>query len=238
MYEIHHNELGKIIVKTHSGAKNIIARKKQDGILLTVPKGCNSKNVENALEKLKIKILQTPPPAPPPLITEETRIETLAFTASIRQTIMTEKYLLSLKNNELTVFVPSDIDITSPAVQQQIKHIILEALRMEAKKILPQKTDFLAKKLQIPYAQVKINSSRSRWGSCSSGKIINLSLFLLFLPEEYVDYVILHELAHTMEMNHGIRFWHILSKMCGEDAKKISRNLRKLQIESMRYFPR
>lgn len=236
MYELHHNELGKIIVKPpHPRAKHIIARKKEGYILLTIPQGCKQKNVETALQELKPKLLQISTPIPQ-LITEETCIETHTFTARILQSAMVSDYLLSLKNNELTLFIPAGIDIKKTDVQEKIKNRILQAVRIEAKRMLPQKTALLAKEHGTSYQQVKINSSRSRWGSCSCKKTINLSLYLLFLPEKYIRYVILHELAHTLEMSHSTRFWNILSDMCGEDAKKISSSLRKLHVESMRYF--
>ena len=56
------------------------------------------------------------------------------------------------------------------------------------------------------YTSLKINSARRRWGSCSAKKQINLSLYLMLLPEELIDFVIVHELCHTREMNHGERF--------------------------------
>jgi predicted metal-dependent hydrolase len=55
--------------------------------------------------------------------------------------------------------------------------------------------------------EVKLKYIHSRWGSCSSSGNINLSTRLLFAPPEVVDYVIIHELAHLVELNHGPRFW-------------------------------
>lgn len=235
MYEIHHKELGKIIVKPHVRAKNIIARKKEDCILLTVPLRHTSHNIEKALQVLIPKLLATPAPTIK-TITENTRIETLTFTARIQPSHLIDDYLLSLKNNELIVFVPPKAEIAHPEVQQKIRNGVLQIMRMEAKRVLPEKTDALAKRFGLKYEQVKINSSRARWGSCSARKSINLSLYLLFLPQAYMEYVILHELAHTVEMNHSPRFWKLLSDMCGEDAKKISRALKKLPLENMAYF--
>jgi predicted metal-dependent hydrolase len=68
----------------------------------------------------------------------------------------------------------------------------------------------LAQEHRFEVSQVVIRSQRTRWASCSSKKTISLNVRLLFLPEPLVRYVLLHELAHTREMNHGSRYWAIL----------------------------
>ena len=64
----------------------------------------------------------------------------------------------------------------------------------------------LAEKYGFEFQSVKINSAKKRWGSCSTRRNINLSLFLMLLPEELIDFVLVHELCHTREMNHGKNF--------------------------------
>lgn len=64
---------------------------------------------------------------------------------------------------------------------------------------------------QVPVDQVKLKYTSSRWGSCSSKGNLNFSTKLLFAPEEVIDYVIIHELAHRIEMNHSSKFWKLVS---------------------------
>ncbi len=60
---------------------------------------------------------------------------------------------------------------------------------------------------------VKLRYNYSKWGSCSSNQVISLSTRLIFAPQEVVDYVIVHELAHLIEMNHSSRFWSIIEEI-------------------------
>jgi predicted metal-dependent hydrolase len=62
------------------------------------------------------------------------------------------------------------------------------------------------------YSKAAIRFQRTRWGSCSIKKNINLNRTLVFLPPELVEYLMIHELCHTVEMNHSKRFWELVSK--------------------------
>jgi predicted metal-dependent hydrolase len=70
--------------------------------------------------------------------------------------------------------------------------------------------------------RVAIRDQRRRWGSCSSRKNLNFNYKLLFLPEHLRDYVIIHELCHLVEMNHGKGFWEKVSRCCPEHQKHIA----------------
>lgn len=63
-----------------------------------------------------------------------------------------------------------------------------------------------------PIKKVILRYNHSKWGSCSSSGVISLSTRLLFAPTEVIDYVIIHELAHLLEMNHSNRFWNIVAE--------------------------
>jgi predicted metal-dependent hydrolase len=103
-------------------------------------------------------------------------------------------------------------------------------LRRRAQQILPAMTATLAQTHGFQYQAVKIRKSKTRWGSCSLQKNISLSLYLMTLPEHLIRYVILHELCHTVEMNHGTAFWALLDKCTDGNARTLSRELQNFSV--------
>jgi predicted metal-dependent hydrolase len=85
-------------------------------------------------------------------------------------------------------------------------------LRKEAEFWLKHRLHALAAQHGFSYERVRIMNARTRWGSCSSRGTISLNVALMRLPEELRDYVILHELTHTREMNHSKAFWAELGR--------------------------
>ena len=66
---------------------------------------------------------------------------------------------------------------------------------------------------QLTYNRVSIKNTRSRWGSCSAQQNLNFNYKIIFLPAELQDYLIVHELCHLKEMNHGPQFWALVAEM-------------------------
>jgi len=137
---------------------------------------------------------------------------------------------ISLKDKKILVQLPEDADIRSDKIQEMIRWGVQAAWRKEAKKFLPVRLGELSRKYQLPFNKVVIKNNRSRWGSCSHKNNINLSLHLMRLPEHLIDYILLHELVHTVHKNHGKKFWKDLIKMEPE-AKSIDRELKEYRIE-------
>ena len=106
----------------------------------------------------------------------------------------------------------------------------IEALRAEAKRILPQRVEELASRHGLRYGNVTIRAARSKWGSCTATGNLSLSLYLMTLPEHLRDYVILHELAHTVHHNHSPRFHALVNIMTDGREKELARELRQYAI--------
>ena len=96
--------------------------------------------------------------------------------------------------------------------------------RQAARRRLIDRLNYLAVKFGFQYNRVFIKNQKTLWGSCSVKNNINLNINLVRLPEELVDYTILHELVHTRIKNHGQRFWSQLDRLL-TDARKLDRSL-------------
>jgi len=105
-----------------------------------------------------------------------------------------------------------------------------EALRAEAKAWLIPRIAALAAGHGFSYNKVFIKNNVSNWGSCSTKGNINLNMQLMRLPEELRDYVILHELCHLKQLNHGPEFHSMLDALCGGREKELRRQLRQYHI--------
>jgi predicted metal-dependent hydrolase len=106
-------------------------------------------------------------------------------------------------------------------------------LSRRARRAFAASLDTLASECGLPRSGLAVRAQRTRWGSCSSTGTISLNRSLLFLPPELVRCVILHELCHRVEMNHGPRFWQLLA------AHEPELSRRKTELASAwRYVPR
>lgn len=88
----------------------------------------------------------------------------------------------------------------------------IEELRQKAKEYLPERTAYFAKIMGVEYTSLKITSAKTRYGSCSGRNGICYSLYLMQKPKEAIDYVIVHELAHTVHHNHSAQFYALIEK--------------------------
>jgi predicted metal-dependent hydrolase len=79
--------------------------------------------------------------------------------------------------------------------------------REEARRILQERVTFFASEYDLQYRKIGITSARTRWGSCSADGALNFSWRLIMAPMDAVDYVVVHELVHTVFHNHSKRFW-------------------------------
>ena len=104
--------------------------------------------------------------------------------------------------------------------------IQIEALRSEAKQVLPAMVARLAHENGFSYGRVTIRATRSKWGCCTSQNNLSLSLFLMTLPTHLQEFVVLHELCHTIHHNHSAAFHALLNKVTGGREKELNRQLK------------
>lgn len=133
-------------------------------------------------------------------------------------------------------FVKSTIDKFRPSLikkqqalkeQPQLTTNDVERMRQEAKANLPRRVAELAHMHGFHYDGLTIRDSKTRWGSCSSKNTISLSLYLMQVPEHLQDYVILHELCHTVHHDHSPRFWALMDTVTNGKAHAFRAELHK-----------
>lgn len=212
-----------IVTLNHSDkAKHISIRIKSEEVILVVPKYgrvndaiaflLKKKNwVENALRRSNLKGVNSKPT----LFNEETHFESLTFSLQIKR-YEGAKFLVSLKDGILDILCPKTVEIETDNVQKLIKTILVRTLRKEAQRVLPTRLKELSQIHGLEFQNCTIRETRTRWGSCNQKKEINLNLYLMCLPPHLIDYVLIHELCHTKEMNHGPKFWALVEKFTGK----------------------
>lgn len=160
---------------------------------------------------------------------EKTIFKTRRHELLLKQ-LMVKNITATIKNNEIIVKYPLTVNVLDSEVQKIIRKGIVRAWRAEAKDYLIKRVDELAKEHFFEYKNITIKDLKSRWGSCSQDNNINLNLHLMRLSDEFVDYVILHELVHTIEKNHGRKFWTLFKEVF-PDAIELDKKLKNFKIQ-------
>lgn len=86
---------------------------------------------------------------------------------------------------------------------------------------LPEKLNRHAASMGVTFGRVTIRCQQTRWGSCSSRGNLNFNCLLMLAPEEVLDYVVVHELAHRKQMNHSALFWQEVARECPDYKKSL-----------------
>jgi predicted metal-dependent hydrolase len=224
-------ELGKIQFEFNSRASRIKVRILDNGLKVTLPIGSKEadaiKFIElvrskliSAQKRLKEKVIQTGI-----FIDENSTLQTLTFEVKAyrtdRQTIF-----FSMRDEILKIEFPLNVDCKDVRNQKQFWTGISYFLKKDAKRVLPTRLKELASNHKFEYDSVKIQSSKTRWGSCSTNRSINLSFYLMLLPQHLIDYVLLHELCHTIEMNHSVKFWKLMDGVTDGKSKILRAQLK------------
>ena len=218
-------DFGQIIIRTRITARNISMRTKPDGLHVTVPPRCLTSRIMSVIEEYRPKLLEKWQKSVEQPLDLNFRIDAPCFRLHLEEGRFS-RFTLRMNEEDITICCPPQTDFSQKAVQDLLRNAIIRALKKSAQAYLPPLLSELAEHYGFKYKKVKITGSKSRWGSCSATGSINLSCYLMLLPPHLMDYVLLHELTHTKEMNHGPQFWEILNDLTEGRAKTLRAELK------------
>ncbi len=229
------DDMGNVVFRRNPRARRLSIRIKPDGqVSVTIPYSGNYRSAVQFVEMKREWILRIQKKIkkknnPTILFNELTEFSTVTHQVEIKR-YAGDRIREKRDNNVLKIQIPEAVNIESKEIQNTIKKAIINTWRLEAKEILSKRIHELASEYNFRFSEIKIKNMRTRWGSCSRKNSINLNLHVVRLPDHLRDYILLHELAHTIHKNHGKDFWELLNSMTG-GAKALAKELRGINIE-------
>ena len=221
-----HPRWGTIIVARNARARRIVLRACPDGIRITVPTYATKSDIERAIDECVPKLLQKRPQSMGNVIDKDFRIESDNFIFCIEEHAA-DVFQLRYSGISATLLCSTGICYSEKKMQEWLRKAVTTALARRAKELLPPRLKLLAAEKGFVYNSCTVRNVHSRWGSCNAKKNISLSIYLAILPNELIDYVLLHELCHTVEMNHSDRFWALMDKVTAPaKAKDLRKKLK------------
>lgn len=228
-----HQELGTLLLKKSRRVRRLsIVVSPDKGVIVTIPFYLSFSEAEDFINEKADWIKNTKSKVEQKKTVFDnytqftTRFRKLRLVPEVRTNVH-----LKVTDEYMDVHYPKNIPLSHPAVQNVIRNCVEHTWKIEAHELLPNRVRELAAKWGFTYKQLKIKANRSCWGSCTYNNIINLSLHLMRMPDELVDYVILHELCHTIQKNHGKDFWRLLDSVTAGKARQLSK-------QTQQYNPR
>lgn len=109
----------------------------------------------------------------------------------------------------IEIFVHSDEE----GINERARNLLETWYRKKGKDVFVKTSQMYAEMMGTSFEKIAIKDQKTRWGSCSNHKNLNFNWRLLMMPKEVLDYVVIHELAHTIEMNHSKQFWAHVEKL-------------------------
>jgi predicted metal-dependent hydrolase len=198
-------------------AKNLRLKvTREDGLLVVVPKGYDEKNIPSLLKQKRVWIADSMKrvgetrrflePRPLNHLPDSLRLVALGetWTITYREDQSHSGVRFRAEGGRLVIGGP---DLSREVVIRKLK----DWLRMKVREGLFPLAERLATKHRLNLGGLLVKSQRTRWASCSAQLNLALNTKLLFLSPELVRYVVIHELCHTVHMNHGKEFWRLVA---------------------------
>lgn len=197
-------------LKKHPRARHVkLKASSKNGLELVVPRRFNVKEIPEILELHKPWIIKQLLKLQEERVNSDVLPKEIIFPA-IQQTWRVE-YIPS--NTKLKIIArPHQALVLFGKIDDKIvcKKLLTQWIKKHARIYLAEYLHSISEKINLPYENVSIRDQTTRWGSCSASKSISLNYKLLFLSAKLAAHVIIHELCHTVHLNHSLRFWRLV----------------------------
>lgn len=223
-------EFGLIHIRNNSRARRLIFRVKEGVMCITCPQGYAVEQVQAVVDENRARLRQLM--ARGEAVQQRRRLSVgdcipcYGGNIVLLDGVVRNRFLFRYEGDTLQVFCPLGVDLNESRVRQALSHGVCRLVFRRAQEVLPRRLAEVAHRVGASPSAVTIGRGRRKLGHCTRSKSIQLSFYLMFLPEPLIDYVICHELAHLQQMNHGPRFHDLCNRYCGGEELSLRKQVR------------
>ena len=217
------NRIGAVTFSRNKRSKNIkISVKPDKTVLVSFPFYVSGKEVVAFVQKneewirQQQRLFESKKKLVEPGSEIQTKLHTVVFLPGETNRAVAE-------GNRINLFLT---DFQTEETNQYIENVLTQIYQFEAKKLLPPKLHKLAVQHGFNYNKITIRNNKRNWGSCSAKNNISLNLQMMKLPDDLIDYILLHELVHTKIKNHGPEFWKGLDHITDGKARQLAKQVK------------
>ncbi len=142
------------------------------------------------------------------------KIEQIPFIEGAQIPICGQKYTITHSGSLRGITRLEDDRLIIAGATESLTRKTKIFLKSMAQKEIEAYSAGFAQKLGIKYSRITLRDTTSRWGSCSHNKTLSFSWRLIMAPNDVLEYVVAHEVAHLLEMNHSDKFWKVVGSIC------------------------
>ena len=227
MFYLDDKEFGKVFITVRSNMRNITMRWKGGSLYMNVPLGASKEHLQKVLDEMRPKLREG-----------QTKddlayhigqmIECYGFKIVIGEQTRTHDSILfsyDNDNNVVTIRVPRGLDLSTHNSKEWISRSLKSVAYTKAHELLPLAWK-VKERLGVEPEGFEIGRGLRKLGHCTPKRVIQLSANLVFLPEELIEYIICHELAHLTHMNHSPQFHALVNQYVNGQEQELEQKLR------------